>query len=234
MLTSTTTTCQWGMKMSGNPTPPPSNVVPMPTNWPGPMFNPGARSWPTPPSCFSELAGLNACYDSVQMMEQILAKVVCDLATNNAAFAQCLVEAIAKSGSNVPLIGVTNGTDAQPGQVGEFVLFNQSVAFATGTNTQFINMGTLQPGDWDLWSWLSPGSVVLTNVGFNLSPAIAGFSNLLGGASWAAGANAAQSTVIGTMCRGSISAATPLVFTMTTEATAAGTAAFQVEARRAR
>jgi len=140
--------------MSGNPTtlPAPTNVVPMPTNWPGPMFNPGARPWPQSPSCFSELAGLNACYDSVQMMEQILAKVVCDLATNNAAFAQCLVEAIAKSGSNVPLIGVTNGADAQPGQVGEYVSFaSATINIPTAANSQTVTLGTLQPGDWDMW-----------------------------------------------------------------------------------
>jgi len=164
--------------MSGNPTttPAPTNVVPMPTAWPGPMFNPGGRSWPTPPSCFSELAGLNACYDSIQMMEQILAKVVCDLATNNAAFAQCLVEAIAKSGSNVPLIGVTNGADAQPGQVGEWFLQTNTVPITGVAGQTAMTSFTMQPGDWDVWAEVN-NSVFVSSEQFQLSPPPAGMSD---------------------------------------------------------
>jgi len=139
--------------MSGNPSPP-SNVVPMPTNWPGPMFMP--KSWPQPPSCFSELASLNACYDSIQMMNQILAKVITDLVTNDKAVQTAIVEAIAASGSNVPLIGVTNGQDAQPGQVGEFIYMPQTATYpATVTTTQVITLGTVPPGDWDILTWFS-------------------------------------------------------------------------------
>jgi hypothetical protein len=146
--------------MSGNPSQP-INVIPPPTNWPGPMFNPAGRSWPQPPSCFSELAALNACYDSVQMMEQILAKVITDLVQTNTAVQQAIVEAIAASGSNVPLIGVTNGSDAQPGQVGEFVSFSTQVPYTATPTSSVVSVGTLQPGDWDVWvfgivtSWVS-------------------------------------------------------------------------------
>jgi len=162
--------------MSGNPTTtPPSNVVPMPTNWPGPMFMP--KSWPQPPSCFSELASLNACYDSIQMMEQILSKVITDLVTNNTAVQTAIVEAIAKSGSNVPLIGVTNGTDATPGQVGEWFFFTVNGSI-TGTAAQIAMQSvTLQPGDWDIWASLD-ASVFVTSMQFNVtSPLPAGMSD---------------------------------------------------------
>jgi len=213
--------------MSGNPsTTPPSNVVPInpvaaPTNWPGPMFNPGARPWPQSPSCFSELAGLNACYDSVQMMEQILAKVVCDLATNNAAFAQCLVEAIAKSGSSVPLIGVTNGSDAQPGQVGEFFA-PPAVAFPVpaGNNTVNITTGVLQPGDWDLWSDAAPGGAVQV-LYFSLNPQPPGFSSNGGGYSESSGG--AANATLGLPTRALISVPTLLAWTITTQAATAVT-----------
>jgi len=157
--------------MSGNPSPP-SNVVPMPTNWPGPMFMP--KSWPQPPSCFSELASLNACYDSIQMMNQILAKVITDLVTNDKAVQTAIVEAIAASGSNVPLIGVTNGQDAQPGQVGEFIIFTHAVTYPTASSTQVVTMGTLPPGDWDLWGAFTANQI--SGVSFYLNPLPAGFT----------------------------------------------------------
>jgi hypothetical protein len=133
----------------------PSNVTPM---WGGGSAPP----WPpnsVPPGCFSELARLNQCYNEVQMMEMILSKVVCDLATNNAAFQQCLVDAIAKSGSNVPLIGVTNGSLAQPGQVGEYyqneVTQTINLPASTTVTTQFT-AGILPPGDWDIAYTIQP------------------------------------------------------------------------------
>jgi len=153
--------------MSGNPSTP-SNVVPMPTNWPGPMFTP--KSWPQSPSCFSELASLNACYDSIQMMEQILAKVMTDLVTNNVAVQQAIVEAIAKSGSNVPLIGVTNGSAAQPGQVGEFVQWSGTGTIpVTQGASQSLSTLVLQPGDWDMES----SAIIMgdfTTFGYYLNP----------------------------------------------------------------
>lgn len=195
--------------MSGNPTTP-SNVVPMPTNWPGPSFMP--KTWPmSGPSCFSELASLNACYDSIQMMNQILAKVITDLVTNDKAVQAAIVEAIAASGSNVPLIGVTNGSDAQPGQVGEFVSFNQAVTYPAGVaNTQVVTMGVLQPGDWDVWSTAGVyGFGGATQ--FILDPQPAGFSSQLQGSlllPQTGVTGTAGSWIIGVMARASISAPT--------------------------
>ena len=217
--------------MSGNPSPPaPSNVVPMPTNWPGPMFQP--KSWPQPPSCFSELASLNACYDSIQMMNQILAKVITDLVTNDKAVQAAIVAAIAASGSNVPLIGVTNGADAQPGQVGEFQSLQLNFNYPTGSNTQVLTTLTLPPGDWDCWAWVT-SSTVVNWLDFYLPTIPAGFSNDMQG--FLQDSAAAVSVVcIGKTARALISAPNLLAFTFTTNAPSAGSGIMQVEARRRR
>jgi len=217
--------------MSGNPTTQPSNVVPMPTNWPGPSFMP--KSWPQPPSCFSELAALNACYDSIQMMNQILSKVITDLVTNDPAVQKAIVEAIAASGSNVPLIGVTNGQDAQPGQVGEFFA-PPAVPFAvpSGNSTQSITTGVLQPGDWDLWSDAAPGGPVQV-LYFGLNPIPAGFTGNGGGYSESSGG--AANATLGLPTRALISVPTLLAWEITTQSATAVTGSnFYVFARRRR
>jgi hypothetical protein len=110
----------------------------------------------TPPSCFSELAALNACYNSVQMMEAILAKVMTDLVTNNKAVQDAIVAAIVASGSNVPLIGVTDGSNAQPGQVGEFISNQLSVNIPAAIQTIQVTALTIPAGDWDVWLSCEP------------------------------------------------------------------------------
>jgi len=211
--------------MSGNPSPP-SNVVP----WPQPP-------WPSsavPPGCFSELARLNQCYNEVQMMEMILSKVVCDLATNNAAFQQCLVNAIAKSGSNVPLIGVTNGADAQPGQVGEYVQFVSTLPIPIGaTNQAPLQSGVLQPGDWDVYAWMQTNGSG-TDVAFYLNPIPAGFANQASGSDWGSTTGSGGGIIIGSMCRALISVPTLMVFAVDFTSAITQTATLTVEARRRR
>jgi hypothetical protein len=224
--------------MSGNPS---SNVVPMPinpvaapTNWPGPMFMP--RSWGAPggsPSCFSELASLNACYDSVQMMEQILSKVVCDLAQNNAAFQQCLVNAIAASGSNVPLIGVTNGQAAQPGQVGEFISYEVALTLPVSSSPQIqvTNVGTLPPGDWLLWAIGAPATEVDVLL-CNLNPTPAGFSTGLWGGIFGTTMNGI--VLVTGPCHALTSTPVPLVFDINSQSTVSQSCAFYVQGVRQR
>jgi hypothetical protein len=131
-------------------------------------------------TCLQQLTALNTCYDNVAMMEQILAKVITDVITSNPTVMNEIIEGIAASGSNVPLIGVTNGADAQPGQVGQFVPLNLAGTYPTGTSTQVVTLGTLQPGDWDLEGILGIGGPV-TWVNTYLSPVPAGVSWNMGG-----------------------------------------------------
>jgi hypothetical protein len=197
--------------MSGNP----SNVVPMSGSWPAQPWPPGA----VPPGCFSELARLNQCYNEVQMMEMILAKVVCDLATNNAQFQQCLAEGIAKSGSGVPILGVTDGSNAQPGQVGEWVQTTAvAPVVANVSTTTNCNLGVLQPGDWTCFATLQDFAWSQGNL-FYLAPQPAGFStDMFGSALAAAGGSAfgQANTIGGIPCRASLTVPTLVVFAVTT------------------
>jgi hypothetical protein len=226
--------------MSGNPT---SNVVPInpvapPSNWPGPMFMP--KTWPQPPSCFSELASLNACYDSIQMMNQILGKVITDLVTNDKAVQAAIVEAIAASGSNVPLIGVTNGSQAQPGQVGEYLEFDASLSYLAGNNSQAVSTMVLPPGDWDVQA-----SVLMLNnansilgVQFVLQPIPPGVVGVYASSMVLnAAASAAEfdtMSVTTPVQRANVTVPTLLVYQLGTYASASGAIAFLVRARRMR
>jgi hypothetical protein len=230
--------------MSGST--PPSNVI-TPAQWQGPPWAmnpiwpspppPGVPPWPQPPSCFSELAQLNQCYNSVQMMEAILAKVMTDLVTNNVAVQQAIVAAIAASGSNVPLIGVTNGSQAQPGQVGEVKLFEQVIT-TTGAIAQLltVNMGNLTPGDWDVWAW-AYYNTELGSVNFYLQPVPTGFFYNMQ-AFHIDNPGILDDVVVSPQVQGLTSVTVPLVFGFEFNQTGAvvtgGTCAFFVAARRRR
>lgn len=150
-----------------------SNIVPMPNMMPAA----GQMLWsnPMPPGCCppSGMTELMKCYCDIQAATAFISKVVQDLAANDPAFQQSLVDAIVASGSNIPLLGVTNGADAQPGQVGEWVIFEELVNFAaTQGHSQTITMGVIQPGDWDIWIYAnSPSPVNSVNISINPYPA---------------------------------------------------------------
>jgi len=216
---------------SNMPTTPQSNVTPL---WGG-----SPPSWPStavPPGCFSELARLNQCYNEVQMMEMILSKVVCDLATNNVAFQQCLVDAIAKSGSNVPLIGVTNGADAQPGQVGQWVTQYFTGAVTGATNQVVLQSLTLQPGDWDFWCVAQTEGQV-NDAQFTLNPTPAGLAGSIY-TYLALPGTSAFLTVVSTTCRMLTAVPVLMPFQLTFNSVGAGPGAtnysFTFSARRTR
>lgn len=54
---------------------------------------------------------------------------------------------------NGPIVGVTDGSNAAPGMVGEFVrIVSSNVIYNSGNNTDVgINSLNLTPGDWDVW-----------------------------------------------------------------------------------
>lgn len=160
-----------------------SNVVPMPTNGapptaPVPWPQPGV--WPMP----NAMAGccppsnLMQCYCDIQNATAFICAVMVDCINTNPAVAQAMIDAIQKSGSNLPLLGVTNGTPAQPGQVGEFIrMFQQAPYVATGTQTT-VTMGVLQPGDWLVWSLMGTSTLV-TGTFMVLNPIPVGFADSL-------------------------------------------------------
>lgn len=160
-----------------------TNVVPMPTA-PAPAPAPMHGTWPPsggwggfPAGCCPP-GGMDAllqCYCDIQAATAFISKVVQDLAANDPAFQQSLVDAIAASGSNIPLIGVTNGADAQPGQVGEWVQFIQNVTYTSAALSTTLTMGVLQPGDWDCWLYATDFSGFYNDVNYTLNPLPAGF-----------------------------------------------------------
>jgi hypothetical protein len=179
------------------------------------------------------LAQLNNCYNQVQMMEAILAKVMTDLVTNNTAVQQAIVEAIAASGSNVPLIGVTNGSNAQPGQVGEYIEVQNMVSVPTGYS-QTPQSFQLGAGDWLVIMMATPPGADVTNINYGLYPPPAGASTALAGALSLVTGGPEYAYVVGTPGRCNFTAPTLLPFQFSVTATTATSIAFLMQAWRMR
>lgn len=139
--------------------------------------------------------------------------------------------------------GVTDGSDAGPGQVGEFVTGTATLAYTANANTTgAVSPIVMQPGDWDINSTVicssNPGGVhwMLNPVPTGVSNDLQGWTGELiggGGTSINPGLN------IGRSARGSFSVPTLLAFSVTINNSTnptlpAGTATLTVEARRRR
>lgn len=220
------------------------NVVPMPMPhgqtqgqmMPMPQMWGGGSSYPAGCCPPGDMSSLLQCYCDVQAATAFISKVVTDLAANDPAFQKALVDGIAASGSNLPLLGVTNGSDAQPGQVGEYIQSNVNVSYTTAMQTQNVTMGVLQPGDWDCWQFCEC-TTFMTGVQFILAPVPVGFSNTMQGA--AVDSNGQVGTVVnGSAARATLSVPTLVVFSLVTNGEgagpAAGTAVMSFNARRRR
>ena len=156
-MTSTTTPSTPGSSVPAT-TPPPGQVIPFPLPWGGG----GNLPW-LPPGCCPPggMDALMKCYCDIQAASAFIATIMIDQINNNPAVVQAIIAAIEKSGSNLPLIGVTNGTAAQPGQVGEWILFQAHAAYpATFVAPIPVTMGSLPPGDWDLYSYVQMSSFI--------------------------------------------------------------------------
>lgn len=199
-------------------------IYPIP---PGPWGGTGAPG--CAPGCPPN--SLMQCYCDIQNATAFISAIMIDLINNNPAVAQAMIDAIVKSGAALPLIGVTNGSAAQPGQVGEFVEFVQNVSVPSGTTSnQTVTMGVLQPGDWDCW-----GSAYfpMATTGLNLTQmTTVGFQNGVDAAFF--GGTGEVGTVATTTVQGLISVPTLIVMQVTIETTAAGTLSLGYFARRMR
>lgn len=106
-----------------------------------------------PPGCApGDLTALNQCFDDLANASELISKLMIDLINNDPAVAQAIIDAITKSGSALPLLGVTNGSDAVTPQVGEWFVSNTPVSLTGLPNSQLIQVGILPPGDWDVWA----------------------------------------------------------------------------------
>ena len=133
-----------------------------------------------------DLTALNACYDDLANASDLISALMIDLINNNPNVAQAIIDAINQTGNTLDINGVTNGTDANPGQVGELVRLVQPFNYpSTPTNGALVTMGFLPPGDWDCWGFATV-NVNITSTQFTLVTTPPGFSDSLQTGQWLA------------------------------------------------
>lgn len=133
-----------------------------------------------PPGCTpGDLTALQQCYDDLAKAEAFISTLMIDLINNNPAVAQAIIDAINRTGSGMPVNAVTNGTDAQPDQVGATVRLVQQMPYPNApTNNNLVTMGILPPGDWDCWAFATV-NVNITSTRLTLVTTPPGFSDTL-------------------------------------------------------
>lgn len=141
----------------------------------------------------------------------------------------------------IPLQGVTDGSDAKAGNIGEFMTGSAVVAYAVYPANTIGNAAVmvLPPGDWDLWAYLD-FSGPIGGAQYYLSPVPTGVSNnmmaVLGPLTTGAHSIA---RIVGPYARGSFTVPTLLPFYVNVNQSfdaslLAGSATMSVEARRRR
>lgn len=144
-----------------------------------------------------------------------------------------------------PIMGVTDGSNAGPGQVGEFLGGQVGFSYAAypSITNQTVSLTVIPPGDWDLWAWIWL-STATSGAFFGLDPAPTGISNNMAGLNTFAGAGALdnlseQILLLGAQARGSFSVPTLLPFVVIIDQSGAtglpaGTGELAFNARRRR
>jgi hypothetical protein len=154
-------------------------------------------------------------------------------------FLQCMLS----QAGPVPLQGVTDGSNAKSGYIGEFMTAISTMPFAAypANNTGVVSTIVIPPGDWDLRGSMQ-FSAWFGYAGFNLSPVPAGVSNAMTGGLGVGvpGTQVVDLAVInGATARGSFTVPTLLAFKWWVDqsqdsALLAGTANLTIDARRVR
>jgi hypothetical protein len=154
---------------------------------------------------------------------------------------------VAISTSSEKIKGVTDGSFAAPGYVGE--VYQTSSSFnipATWNNQQNINIGSLPAGDWTLQAQINSTQPLVGGINFYLNPIPTGFYNNMSGTLGVyvttAEAGMTQAQVVGCLCAASVAAPTNMTMFVQTNylggngviAPIAGTATIILLARRAR
>jgi hypothetical protein len=144
-----------------------------------------------------------------------------------------------------PIVGVVDGSDAAPGEVGEFLTaigtFNYAASPATSTGQ--LAMINMPPGDWDIWASASFTTLIESTL-FHLNPVPTGMSNSMFGlmglfsVSNLVSMDVETLVLVGQTARGSFAVPTLLSFEVQvfqgSASLPAGTMILRVEARRRR
>lgn len=142
-----------------------------------------------------------------------------------------------------PIIGVVDGTDAAPGEVGEFLKASGTFAYGVGSAAGILYDGTIAllnvpPGDWDFWVSAS-FSTNITGAKFSLQTVPPNMSNAMAGINSNFTLEGMEDVIIvGQLARGSFAAITQLTFAVEVyqgvAGDTAGTMTMEMEARRRR
>jgi hypothetical protein len=140
-------------------------VSPMTTGdcgcWPNPPVPPGCWPWP-PDGCGDDLI---QCWGKIQALTQIV---------------QSIIDSSGGPVKTGPIVGVVDGSNANPGEVGEFVQYVTPTSTVASGSTTIFSVGVLQPGDWDVWASVGINSAV-SEVSAQLSVLPSGVSSLMFG-----------------------------------------------------
>lgn len=140
-----------------------------------------------------------------------------------------------------PIIGVTDGSNAAAGQVGEFISAESSFPYTAYPNITNANLSVIiiQPGDWDLWASLQV-STAIGGALFYLSPIPTGILSTMASASVLSGMSISEVvSVTSSVARGNFTVPTLMAFYVsvdqaTSSTLTAGTATLIVSGRRRR
>lgn len=140
------------------PQPPPWPPQPCPPGCTCPQCCPPVHCGPRPmpPSCFSAVAKAQACYSQSQALTALITQIINDIFTNNPG----IIPTPPPTAQPGPLLGVTDGSVAAPGVVGEILRSVVTGTANTGggsgiaAQTSFAAI-TLTPGDWNIQSNVS-------------------------------------------------------------------------------
>lgn len=182
--------------------------------------------FPAPPGdcgCGGSFSGAMDCWQQISNFKAFLTQVLSEMGP-------------------IPLTGVVDGSNAAPGDVGEYITGVSQVPYAASpaVTVVFVNPLVVPAGDWNLWAHMTCTTLV-GGASFDLSPVPTGMSNGLDGLVWTdvnVGGSDNEGLVVGMMGRGNFTVATSLPFRVGINQSAggltAGTAVLQVEGRRMR
>jgi hypothetical protein len=204
-----------------------SNIVKYPSSQQWPQQN-WSQGWPptcscgcNPCQCGGGWGGLMQCWQDIAQFQQFL---ICMLS----------------QAGPFPMQGVTDGSNAKAGNIGEFITGTGSATYAAAALSNVaISPLVVAPGDWDLRGFVAQSGPV-TGISLILTPAPAGMSNqmeaAIGSVDTGATVNNFENVPM-QMARGSFTVPTLLSWAgqiNTTTGQAAGTVTLYVEGRRMR